>query len=93
MDAGEPAPRRWRTVIVNPGLAAMMDRILARALNCSVMALIVASATSSLLLGYRGLYRLVCNDVEAGMMWLFSGVLLGVGCYLLCRHRHELADS
>lgn len=71
----------------------MMDRILTRALNYSVMALIVATATASLLLGYRGLFRLVSNDAEAGMVWLFSGVALGVGCYLLCRHRHELADS
>jgi hypothetical protein len=71
----------------------MMDRILARTLNLSVMSLIVAAATASLLLGYRGLFRLVTNHVEAGMVWLFIGVLLGVGCYLLCKHRHELADS
>jgi hypothetical protein len=71
----------------------MMDRILSRTLNLSVMALICVTATASLLLGYRGLYRLVSNDMEAGMVWLFSGVALGVGCYLLCRHRHELADS
>ena len=71
----------------------MMDRILSRTLNFSIMALIVATSSASLMLGYRGLYRLVSNDVEAGMVWLFSGVVLGVGCYLLCRHRHELADS
>lgn len=71
----------------------MMDRILFKTLNLSVMALIVATATASLLLGYRGLFRLVSNDVEAGMVWLFTGVALGVGAYLLCRHRHELADS
>ena len=71
----------------------MMDRMLARILNYSVMALIVAAASASLVVGYRGLFRLVSNDAEAGMVWLFSGVALGVGCYLLCRHRHELADS
>ena len=71
----------------------MMDRMLARILNYSVMTLIVAAASASLLLGYRGLFRLVSNDAEAGMIWLFSGVALGVACYLLCRHRHELADS
>jgi hypothetical protein len=71
----------------------MMDRILSRTLNLSVMALICCTATASLLLGYRGLYRLVSDDVEAGMVWLFAGIALGVGCYLLCRHRHELADS
>jgi hypothetical protein len=71
----------------------MMDRILSRTLNLSVMALIVATATASLVVGYRGLFRLVSNDAEAGMVWLFGGVVLGVGCVLLCRHRHELADS
>lgn len=71
----------------------MMDRILNKTLNLSVMALIVATATASLLLGYRGLFRLVSNDPETGMIWLFGGVVLGIGCYLLCRHRHELADS
>jgi hypothetical protein len=71
----------------------MMDRLLSRTLNFSVMALIVATASASLVLSYRGLYRLVSNDVEAGMVWLFAGVALGVGAYLLCRHRHELADS
>jgi hypothetical protein len=74
-------------------LISMMDRILARTLSCSVMALIVATAMASLLLSYRGLYRLVSNHVEAGMVWLFAGAGLGVGAYLLCRHRHELADS
>jgi hypothetical protein len=39
------------------------------------------------------LFRLVTGNPEAGIGGLFSGVLLGVGCYLLCRHRHELADS
>ena len=71
----------------------MMDRILHKTLSFAVMTLIVATATASLLIGYRGLFRLVSNDAEAGMVWLFGGVVLGVGCYVLCRHRHELADS
>jgi hypothetical protein len=71
----------------------MMDRILTKTLNCSVMTLIVGTAIGSLLLGYRGLFRLVSNDPETGMIWLFSGIAMGIGCYLLCRHRHELADS
>lgn len=71
----------------------MMDRILVHALNLTVMTLIIATAIVSLLLGYRGLFRLVSDDAEAGMVWLFSGITIGVGCYLLCRHRHELADS
>ena len=71
----------------------MMDRILSRTLNFTVMALIVATAGASLLIGYRGLFRLVSNEAESGMVWLFAGVALGVGAYLLCRHRHELADS
>ena len=71
----------------------MLDRILSKTLSFTVMALIVATASASLVVGYRGLYRLVSNDAEAGMVWLFSGVGLGVACGLLCRHRHELADS
>lgn len=71
----------------------MIDGLLKRALNLAVMALIMATAIVSLLLGYRGLFRLVSNDAEAGMVWLFGGIAIGVGCYLLCRHRHELADS
>jgi hypothetical protein len=71
----------------------MLDRILTKTLNYSVMSLIVSTATGSLLVGYRGLFRLVSNDVEAGMAWVFAGAALGVSCYLLCRHRHELADS
>jgi hypothetical protein len=57
------------------------------------MTLIVGTAIGSLLRGYRGLFRLVCNDPETGMIWLFAGIVMGVGCILLCRHRHELADS
>jgi len=68
-------------------------RILAKTLNGSVMTLIVGTAIGSLLLGYRGLFRLVCNDPETGMIWLFAGIAMGFGCMLLCRHRHELADS
>jgi hypothetical protein len=71
----------------------MMDRILTKTLNCSVMSLIVGTAIGSLLLGYRGLFRLVSNDPETGMIWLFAGIVMGIGCFLLCRHRHELADS
>jgi hypothetical protein len=73
--------------------AAMMDRILSKTLNATVMSLIVATATAALVVGYRGLFRLVSNDAEAGMVWLFGGVALSVACVLLCRHRHELADS
>ena len=71
----------------------MMDRILTKTLNASVMTLIVGTAIGSLLLSYRGLFRLVSNDAETGMIWLFAGVAMGAGCFLLCRHRHELADS
>jgi len=71
----------------------MMDRILSKTLNGSVMTLIVGTAIGSLLLGYRGLFRLVCNDPETGIIWLFAGIAMGAGCFLLCRHRHELADS
>jgi hypothetical protein len=71
----------------------MIDRLLARTLNFTVMALIVASAIGALLLGYRGLFRLVGSRPEEGVAPLVCGVGLAAGCFMLCRHRHELADS
>ena len=71
----------------------MMDRLLARTLNASVMCLIVATASGSLLLFYRGLLKLVTRQAEAGAGSVLAAAALGVACVLLCRHRHELADS
>ena len=71
----------------------MIDRLLARTLSLTVMGLIVASAIGALLLGYRGLFQLVGSHPEQGVAPLVSGAVLTVGCFLLCRHRHELADS
>lgn len=70
----------------------MMDRILAKTLTGTVMTLIVAAAVAALVFGYRGIYLLATIEVEAGMAWLVSGVTLGIACYVLCRHRNELAD-
>lgn len=70
-----------------------MDQLLAKALTGTVMTLIVATAVAALVFGYRGVYFLSTAEAEAGVVWLAAGVTLGVGCYLLCRHRHELADS
>ena len=72
---------------------ALMDRLLARTLNLTVMGLIVASAAGALLLGYRGLLRVVGSRPGDGVVLLVLGVVLTVVCILLCRHRHELADS
>ena len=71
----------------------MIDRLLARTLNLAVMSLIVASAAGALLLGYRGLLHVVGSRPDRGVTHVALGILLGAACYLLCRHRHELADS
>jgi hypothetical protein len=71
----------------------MMDRLLARTLNLAVMGLIVASAAGALVLGYRGLFLMVTSRPEQGLAHAGLGMMLGAGCYLLCRHRDELADS
>jgi uncharacterized membrane protein (UPF0136 family) len=71
----------------------MIDRFLSKTLNLTVMGLIVASAAGALLLGYRGLLRVVGSRPEDGVVLLVLGVILAVVCVLLCRHRHELADS
>lgn len=71
----------------------MLDRLLARALNVTVMGLIVASAVGALLLGYRGLFRIVSGKPEEGVVAMAAGVCLAGICFMLCRHRHELADS
>ena len=71
----------------------MMDRFLARTLNFTVMSLIVASAVGALLLGYRGLLRVFSSRPEEGVGAMVAGVGLAAVCIMLCRHRHELADS
>ena len=71
----------------------MFDRLLTRTLSLTVMALIVATAVGALLLSYRGLLRLIGSRPEDGAASVVLGVTLGVVCLVLCRHRHELADS
>ena len=71
----------------------MMDRFQARILNFTVMGLIVASAIGALLLGYRGLLRVVSGRPDEGVGAVVVGVALAVICFMLCRHRHEIADS
>jgi hypothetical protein len=71
----------------------MMDRLLARTLNASVMCMIVATATGSVVLFYRGVFQLMTRHTEPGAGSILLAAVLAVGCVLLCRHRHELADS
>ena len=71
----------------------MMDRFLARTLNVTVMTLIVASAVGALLLGYRGLLRLLGSRPGDGVGAVVAGIGLASVCFMLCRHRHEIADS
>ena len=71
----------------------MMDRLLARTLSLTVMTLIVASAVGALLFGYRGLLRVLGSRPEEGVGAVAIGVGMAAVCFMLCRHRHELADS
>ena len=71
----------------------MLDRLLARSLNFAVLGLIVSSAVGALLLCYRGLFRVVSKRPEEGVVVIALGVGLAIVCLMLCRHRHELADS
>ena len=71
----------------------MMDRLLARTLNLTVMTLIVATAVGALLLGYRGLLQVFGSRPDDGVAAVVVGVALAGICFMLCRHRHELADS
>ena len=71
----------------------MMDRLLARTLNGSILCLIVSTATGSVLLFYRGVFQLMTRQTEPGAGSVLLAAVLAVGCVLLCRHRHELADS
>jgi len=76
-----------------PEHPTMMDRLLARALSLTVMTLIVTSAIGALLLGYRGLLRVLGSRPGDGVGALVVGVGLAALCFVLCRHRHEIADS
>ena len=71
----------------------MIDRLLSRTLNLAVMGLIVASAIGALILGYRGLLRIVGSHPIDGFVPLLVGIGLTIFCITLCRYRHELADS
>jgi hypothetical protein len=70
----------------------MTDRILSRCLWLLVMGLIAGSALGGLVLMYSGLFKLISQQFESGAVIAFSGILLGSGCWILCKHSDDLID-
>jgi len=70
----------------------MSDRILSRCLWLVIMGLIAASALGGLVLMYSGLFKLISRQFEAGGVIAASGMLLGAGCWVLCKHSDDLID-
>lgn len=70
----------------------MTDRILSRCLWLVIMGLIAGSALGGLVLMYSGLFKLISQQFEAGGVIVAAGVLLGAGCWVLCKHSDDLID-
>jgi polyferredoxin len=70
----------------------MTDRLLARCLWFLIMALIAGSALGSLILMYSGLFTLIGHRFQMGGVVVASGVVLGVGAWMLCTHSEDLMD-
>jgi hypothetical protein len=70
----------------------MTDRLLSRFLWTTIMGLIAASAMGCLVLLYSGLFRLITLQFEAGGVVTGAGILLGVACWLICKHSDDLID-
>jgi hypothetical protein len=70
----------------------MTDRLLARCLWFMIMALIAGSALGSLILMYSGLFTLIGQQFLIGGIAVGSGVVLGVGAWMLCKHSEDLMD-
>ena len=70
----------------------MSDRLLSRCLWLVMMCLITASAMGSLVMLYSGLFNLITRQFESGGTVFGVGILLGVGCWVLCKHCDDLVD-
>jgi polyferredoxin len=70
----------------------MTDRLLARCLWLLIMALIAGSALGSLILMYSGLFSLIGHRFLMGGIVVASGMVLGVGAWMLCKHSEDLMD-
>jgi hypothetical protein len=70
----------------------MTDRLLARCLWLLIMALIAGSALGSLILMYSGLFSLIGRQFLMGGIVVGSGVVLGAGAWMLCKHSEDLMD-
>ena len=62
-------------------------------MGCFAKGCLIVVIVGALLLGYRGVLRVVSSRPEEGVGAVVVGVALAVICFMLCRHRHEIADS
>ena len=56
------------------------------------MTLIATSAVACLITLYSGLFELIAAQYDKGGLHLGAGMLLGVTCWLLCKHSDDLID-
>jgi hypothetical protein len=68
----------------------MTDRILSSAWWLVVMAMICAAATAGLFIGYRGLFELLAQRWDSGIVGLLVAIACAAGAMQLCRHRNDL---
>jgi hypothetical protein len=70
----------------------VMDSFLSRCLWLVVMGLIASSAMGGLVLLYSGMFKLVTMQLQTGGIVMAAGALLGMGCWVLCKHSDDLID-
>jgi hypothetical protein len=70
----------------------MSERLVYRFLWLTVFGLIVASAMGCLIFLYSGIFKLITQQFAAAGTVLGLGILLGVACWVLCRHCDDLID-
>ena len=69
----------------------MTDRFLNVVWNWVVLGMIIVMGAASLALIYLALLELVAKRLDKGLTPLTTGVALGIGVYLLLRHRDDLS--
>jgi len=71
----------------------MMDRLLAKLLNLTVVTMIAAVAAGSLIFGYGGLMQLLGAQAVGGAIQLLAATGFGLAVAALLRHRSDLIDQ
>jgi hypothetical protein len=56
------------------------------------MGLIAGTAMGGLVMMYSGLFKMISMQPKSGGIVLGVGVVLGLGCWLLCKHSDDLID-